>query len=141
MGAAEYKTTIDVFFDCLGGKWKAIVVAKLACGSRRPSQLLRELPGLTQRVLTETLLELVADGLVQRTAFAEIPPRTEYSLTAYGTTTVPILEMMSSWGQNHVERQNAQNIWSSNVVEGFAELPRNGEGFVKRTTRIPREGT
>ncbi|GAB5402033.1 MAG: hypothetical protein Aurels2KO_02640 [Aureliella sp.] len=137
MSTTEYKTTIDVFIDCLGGKWKAIVVAKLACASRRPSQLLQELPGLTQRVLTETLLELVADGLVQRTAFAEIPPRTEYSLTEYGNTAIPVLELMSCWGQKHVDLQNAQGAWAADVVEGFAELPSNGEGFVKRTTRIP----
>jgi DNA-binding HxlR family transcriptional regulator len=64
-------------------------------------ELRRELQGVTQRVLTHQLRELEADGLVNRTVFAEVPPRVEYSLTPLGRTLIPVLENLELWARDH----------------------------------------
>lgn len=80
----------------LGGKWKPIIIAHLA-QRRRFGQLAQRLPLISRKVLTEQLKELEEDGIVQREAFAELPPRVEYSLTARGALLLPILDQLCSW--------------------------------------------
>lgn len=80
----------------LGGKWKPIIIAHLA-QRRRFGQLAQRLPLISRKVLTEQLKELEEDGIVRREAFAELPPRVEYSLTERGLALLPILEQLSAW--------------------------------------------
>src|SRR5262245_37891225 len=89
---------IRAVLDVIGGKWKPLLVHSLKAGTLRFGELRRSVPEATQKVLTEQLRELEADGIVRREVFAEVPPRVEYSLTDYGRTLTPLLEAMSAWG-------------------------------------------
>jgi DNA-binding HxlR family transcriptional regulator len=80
----------------LGGKWKLIIISHLT-QPRRFGQLVQRLSLISRKVLTEQLKELEEDGIVRREAFAELPPRVEYSLTEYGHALLPIIDQLSAW--------------------------------------------
>ncbi len=80
----------------LGSKWKPIIIVALA-RRQRFGQLAQRLPLISRKVLTEQLKELEEDGLIVREAFAELPPRVEYSLTAHGQALLPILDQLCAW--------------------------------------------
>ena len=80
----------------LGGKWKLIIISYLA-QPRRFGQLAQRLSLISRKVLTEQLKELEEDGIVRREAFAELPPRVEYSLTEHGRALLPILDQLCAW--------------------------------------------
>lgn len=94
----ERQCAVEVTVGVIGGKWKPIILFHLMGDARRFSELHRLLPQVGDRVLTRQLRELEADGIVHRDIFAEVPPRVEYSLTEDGRSLVPVLEMMSRWG-------------------------------------------
>jgi DNA-binding HxlR family transcriptional regulator len=88
--------TVTRTMGVLGGKWKLIIISYLA-QTRRFGQLAQRLSLISRKVLTEQLKELEEDGIVRREAFAELPPRVEYSLTDYGRALLPIIEQLSAW--------------------------------------------
>src|SRR5215212_87501 len=88
----------------VGGKWKLIIVYWLAESPRHFAALRREMPGISQKVLTEQLRELVSDGIVQRRPKGAIPSPVEYSLTDYGRSVLPLVEGVRLWGRAHLER-------------------------------------
>ena len=96
--ASDSECAVEVTVALIGGKWKPIVLFHLLSGPLRYSNIQRLVPRVSDRMLTRSLRELEADGLVRRTVFAEVPPRVEYELTADGRTLVPILQAMSDWG-------------------------------------------
>jgi DNA-binding HxlR family transcriptional regulator len=87
----EYKRGIDVTLAVVGGKWKASILWHLAQETMRFSDLQRQFSDTTRKMLTQLLRELEADGLVHREVYPQVPPKVEYSLTAKGTTIMPIL--------------------------------------------------
>ena len=87
----------------IGGKWKPIIIYNLKASKKRFGQLDVTIPGISRKVLTTQLNELVADKLVERTAYAEIPPRVEYSLTEKGKELIPIFAEIRKWGKYLVE--------------------------------------
>ena len=89
---------VEVTVSLIGGKWKPILLFHLLDGLKRYSELQRLVPAASDRMLTRSLRELEADGLVSRTIHAEVPPRVEYALTDEGCSLVPILQAMSRWG-------------------------------------------
>ncbi len=95
--ACPVMATIAMISD----KWKVLIICKLKNGTMRFNELRRELESVTQRVLTHQLRELEADGLVNRTVYAEVPPRVEYSLTNLGLTLIPVLENLETWAREH----------------------------------------
>ena len=88
----------------VGGKWKLIIVYWLAESPRHFAALRRAMPGISQKVLTQQLRELVSDGIVHREPKGEVPAPVVYSLTAYGRTVVPLVEAARRWGRTHLER-------------------------------------
>jgi len=80
------------------GRWKLMILRELLDGVQRFSDLQRALPGVSQKVLTAQLRELEADGVVQRTVYAEVPPRVEYNLSSLGLELIPVLEGLHAWG-------------------------------------------
>ena len=93
-------TTLEV----IGGKWKPAILWELRQHRvQRFGALKRALPNITQKMLTQQLRELEADGIIHRKVYAEVPPRVEYTLTAYGNSLTPILNEMAHWGMNHQE--------------------------------------
>jgi DNA-binding HxlR family transcriptional regulator len=94
---------VQTAIGIVGGKWKAGILFRLQGGPLRLSQLLREMPWISERVLIRQLKELVEVGVVSRHDHRVIPPRVDYRLTDYGQTLAPILAAIGSWGQAHLE--------------------------------------
>jgi DNA-binding HxlR family transcriptional regulator len=88
----------------IGGKWKLIILYWLAESPRHFAGLRKALPGITPKVLTQQLRELVSDGLVQRRPRGAVPAPVEYSLTDYGRSVLPLVEAVRLWGRGHLER-------------------------------------
>lgn len=95
----KYHCPVEVTLDVIGGKWKCVILWWLSRGTQRFSDLQRLMPGITQKVLTERLRELEADGLIRREVYAEKPPRVEYSLAPHGESLRPITDLMCAWGK------------------------------------------
>ncbi|HEX2323530.1 MAG TPA: helix-turn-helix domain-containing protein [Streptosporangiaceae bacterium] len=88
--------------DRIGDKWSVYVIDALASGTRRFSELRREVDGVSQRMLTVTLRALERDGLIVRHVYPVIPPRVEYSLTPLGRSLLAIVEALVAWSADHV---------------------------------------
>jgi DNA-binding HxlR family transcriptional regulator len=100
------KATVDV----IGGKWKPLILFFLKQGPMRFNELRRQIPGATQKMLTQQLRELEKDEIVHRRVFAQVPPKVEYSLTKYGDTLRPILTLMCSWGLKHQALRDGRKL-------------------------------
>ena len=106
-----YERKIPVDLDCplrltislLNSKWKSCILDELRHKPLRPSELHKLFPEATPRVLDMQLKELVIDGLVDKTIYPELPPRSEYAITALGMTLIPIIDAMIEWGNRNTE--------------------------------------
>lgn len=104
-----YERKIPVDLDCplrltmslIDSKWKSCLLDELRHGLMRPSELHKALPEATPRVLDLQLKELVDDGLVAKTIYPELPPRSEYAITPLGRTLIPIIDAMLEWGRKN----------------------------------------
>jgi len=109
----------------IGGKWKPIILWKLGTlGTLRFGELRRQMPNVTQKMLTQQLRELEADGLVLRTAYPQTPPRVDYALTGRGRTLVPILDDLSVWAK---EIEAAKAVAPSQAEQALAPVPALGQ--------------
>ena len=88
----NYRCTVSMTLDVIGGKWKPLILWHLSFKTLRFSQLQRRL----------------AKGMVHRQIYAEVPPRVEYSLTEQGQSVVPILEMMCQWGKDYLQANTGE---------------------------------
>lgn len=86
----------------IDGKWKGVVLYHLFEGTMRFNALRRRLANCTQRMLTNQLRELEADGLIARKVYPEVPPKVEYSLTEKGRSLEPVISALKAWGDAHV---------------------------------------
>ncbi|MUL43681.1 helix-turn-helix transcriptional regulator [Streptomonospora sp. PA3] len=89
--------------DRIGDKWTVLVVSTLADDPLRYSDLQASIPGISQRMLTVTLKALERDGLLSRTAYAEIPPRVEYELTPLGHSLLDAVTALAGWAASHYD--------------------------------------
>lgn len=90
----------------LGGKWKLIIIYWLAESPKHFAALRKAMPGISQKVLTQQLRELVNDGLVHREPKGAVPAPVVYSLTDYGHSVLPLVENVRLWGRSHLERSS-----------------------------------
>ena len=90
----------------IGSKWKLLILRNLLKRSWRFKELQRDLKGVSQKVLTDSLRSMESDGLVIRTEFQEVPPRVEYSLSPLGESLWPVLESMRTWGERYKQRRD-----------------------------------
>lgn len=95
----DVATTVQI----IGNKWKLLILRNLQTRPWRFNELRKSLDGVSQKVLTDNLRQLEADGIISRTVYPEVPPRVEYSLTDLGETMRPILSAMESWGKSYKE--------------------------------------
>ncbi|MFF0341693.1 winged helix-turn-helix transcriptional regulator [Kribbella sp. NPDC004875] len=84
----------------VGDTWSLATISRLIDGPRRFTELMSDLPGISHRMLTQTLRSLQRDGLVTRTAYAEVPPRVEYALTPLGRSMLEPLTELTKWAEN-----------------------------------------
>jgi len=96
----EIKAALKV----LSGKWKLMILCQLNKRVVRFNELKRTIPGITQHMLTTSLRELEANGIIQRTIYAEVPPRVEYKMTTHGRSLKPVIEALAHWGSLHLKR-------------------------------------
>ncbi len=87
-------TTVQV----IGSKWKLLIMRNLLTRPWRFNELQKNLEGISQKVLTDSLRSMEADGIITRTVYPEVPPRVEYALSPLGETMRPILDAMQAWG-------------------------------------------
>ncbi|MES2592941.1 MAG: helix-turn-helix domain-containing protein [Bacteroidota bacterium] len=87
--------------DILHGKWKLQIILSLTFGKKRFKQILREIPGLTPKMLSKELKELEINELALRNVFDTLPVTVEYELTAYGKTLQPLIQELHKWGAKH----------------------------------------
>jgi len=99
--------TISTLLARIGDKWTVLVVTTLGEGSRRFNELRREIPSVSQRMLTLTLRNLERDGLVSRTVTPSIPPRVDYALTEMGRSLLKPVNALAEWAIDNVETIHA----------------------------------
>lgn len=104
MDAQPYTCGLDAAIDVVGGKWKALILWELAEQPRRPGELRRLLPGISEKMLIQQLRALEADGLVEREVHHEVPPRVHYSLTRLGRSLNVALLPLGDWGDKHMSK-------------------------------------
>lgn len=108
----DIRCSLEYGLEIFGGKWKSRIICVLAeKGVLRYSSLRKEMMNITDAVLASTLKELIADQIIQRQSYDEIPPRVEYRLTNKGKSVVPILQSICKWsGAYH--RENSELVLS-----------------------------
>lgn len=95
---------VEAAISLIDGKWKCVVLYHLlAEGTLRFNELRRRAPSVTQRMLTNQLRELEADGLIDRKVYPQVPPKVEYSLTERGRGLAPVLMALKAWGDAHID--------------------------------------
>ncbi|MBK0021477.1 winged helix-turn-helix transcriptional regulator [Ochrobactrum sp. SD129] len=99
---------VEAAISLIDGKWKSVVLYHLLDGTLRFNELRRQIPGVTQRMLTNQLRELEEDGLIERKVYAQVPPKVEYSLSPLGRSIEPILLALKDWGDTNIERFSKQ---------------------------------
>lgn len=101
MPACPVATTVAL----IGSKWKLLIIRNLLARPWRFNELKKALDGISQKVLTDSLRSMEADGIITRTVYPEVPPRVEYALTELGESLKPILDSMRAWGEAYKAKQ------------------------------------
>ena len=96
---------VEVTLSVMGGTWKPVILFHLLPGKKRFGELGRSIGGITQRMLTLQLRELEEAGIVERTVYAEVPPRVDYELTELGRSLQPVLIALRNWGVEYARLQ------------------------------------
>lgn len=108
--------------DRIADKWTVLVVGALEDKAKRFGELRREIGGVSQKMLTQTLRGLERDGLVARMVYVSVPPKVEYSLTELGRTLVRILEAIREWSEENIEDVlKSRNVYDSRTRSEAAD--------------------
>ncbi len=97
--ACPVATTVQM----IGSKWKILIMRNLLIRPWRFNELQKNLEGISQKVLTDSLRSMESDGIIIRTVFPEVPPRVEYALSELGESMRPIMDAMEEWGRAYKE--------------------------------------
>lgn len=100
MPACPVATTVQL----IGRKWKLLIMRNLLARPWRFNELRKDLDGISQKVLTDSLRSMEQDGIITRTVYPEVPPRVEYALSELGESMRPIINAMEVWGKNYKEK-------------------------------------
>ena len=120
--ACPVETTLTLISD----KWKVLILRDLLPGTKRFGELKKSIGHVSQKVLTAQLRQMEQSGLLTRTVYPEVPPRVEYSLTELGYSLKPILDAMSTWGENYKE----------NYFNEIARIPDASQPMVQMIRKI-----
>jgi DNA-binding HxlR family transcriptional regulator len=102
--AKRYRCAVELAVDVIGPKWRPVILAHLKEGVHRYGELRRRMPDVSDKMLTQRLRELEADGLVVRRDLGPNPPHVEYDLTGEGRTLIPVLQALYDWGSARADR-------------------------------------
>lgn len=104
ISCSNYQCEIELTVEILSGKWKALLIWNLhQKGSIRYNEFRKQIPSITQKMLTQQLRELEKYGIISRKTYPTVPPMVEYSLTEIGKELIPIMEAMDHWGKQYVK--------------------------------------
>lgn len=92
---------VAITVQLIGSKWKLLILRNLFMRPWRFNELRKDLEGISQKVLTDSLRAMEEDGIITRTVYAEVPPRVEYALSPLGESMKPILDAMEQWGNEY----------------------------------------
>ncbi|MGR3742343.1 winged helix-turn-helix transcriptional regulator [Companilactobacillus sp. DQM5] len=101
-----YNIGVEATIDIIGGKWKPIILCHLRNVPLRTNELMKKIPNISQKVLTQQLRELEEDDIITRHVFQEVPPHVEYQLSEYGESLNKILNLLCVWGENDIDRRH-----------------------------------
>ncbi len=110
----QYHCPIEATLDLIGGKWKALLLWHLMSGTLRFHELRTLVPQVTPKMLTQQLRDLEKDGLIFRKVYPVVPPKVEYSLSEFGKSLIPILDVMCHWGSDYLEKNNKTSCQKRN---------------------------
>jgi DNA-binding HxlR family transcriptional regulator len=96
---------IDATLSVIDGRWKGTILWRLLDGPMRPNELRKSIPEITERMLLRHLRDMTESGILDRHQEQGLPLRVRYSLTPYGMTLVPVLEVLCTWGREHLRRE------------------------------------
>lgn len=112
-----YSCGLEAALEVAGGKWRALILWNLAPGPRRFGELRRAVPGISEKMLIQTLREMQNDGIVARKDFREVPPRVAYSLTNLGKSLTRVLRPLCDWGTKHLRRIGGRIVPENQVAK------------------------
>ena len=104
----RYSCPVELTVDVIGGRWRTVLLSHLKQGTHRYGELRRLTPGISEKMLTQRLRELEADGLISRRDLGTTPPHVEYDLTDEGRTLAPVLQALYDWGVERAARTGVQ---------------------------------
>ncbi|RXZ80799.1 HxlR family transcriptional regulator [Paenibacillaceae bacterium] len=106
-----YNCEKELTLSVIGGKWKMIILWHLGKeGTKRFSELKSLIPDITQKMLVNQLRELEEGRIIHREVYPVVPPKVEYSLTDYGVSLIPVLDLMYEWGKNYMNTMEMENV-------------------------------
>jgi DNA-binding HxlR family transcriptional regulator len=109
--------TMEELLEVFAGKWKPTIVYHLFTGgTKRFNELRGLIPEITQKILTNQLRELEEQDIVRRVVYAQVPPKVEYSMTDYGKTLQPVLQLMHEWGAAHLVHMKQRKADTSTTL-------------------------
>ncbi|PHO09519.1 transcriptional regulator [Malaciobacter canalis] len=97
----DEKCPVEIALDVIDGKWKILILWYLRRDTKRFNELQKQMPKITQKMLSQKLKELELDGIITRVVYPQVPPKVEYSLSEYGKSLKPILKQLYFWGEKH----------------------------------------
>ncbi|WP_322998302.1 helix-turn-helix domain-containing protein [Castellaniella sp.] len=115
--------SVEAAVGLIEGKWKSVVLFHLLGGTLRFSELRRQIVNVSPRMLTRQLRELEEDGLIERTVYAQVPPRVDYRLSSLGRSMEPILLALKAWGDAHTGLYGKPLIPGQSPVEEMCGAP------------------
>jgi DNA-binding HxlR family transcriptional regulator len=121
--ARGFECGLEAAIDVVGGKWKPMILWALSAQPRRFGALRRELPGISEKVLTQQLRELEHDGIVHREVHEQVPPRVEYSLTPLGESLDRALAPLGDWGEQHLDHIAALRTGPTSTAQHEPTVP------------------
>lgn len=126
MAQKTYNIGVEATLDVISGKWKPQILCHLSLRPQRTCDLRQALPAISQKVLTQQLRELTADGIVHRQVYGDKAPfRVVYTLTEMGRSLGTVLVQMSIWGEHHVadlRQKEHRDVRVQNDHAGFDRL-------------------
>lgn len=135
MEEKNYHMSLDLTMSIINGKWKSLILCHLGVKSRRNGELLRKIPDISQKVLTQQLKELVDDGVVSRITYPGLPLHVEYSLTPEGKSLRKVLIDMSVWGENHAQKlkQDGQPVcFMTDNYHGYINIDDSNKDYSEK---------
>lgn len=103
--SSTFNCPVEATVRLIGGKYKAVILWHLKDHVLRYSELHKLVPKATPKMLTQQLRELERDNLIGRTVYPVVPPKTEYYLTDFGKSVIPVLDAMCNWGAEYLDQR------------------------------------